>query len=126
MSDEKLMASVMGRIDKTESCWLWTGARFTSTGYGKMTRAHGSKGQLKYSTAHRLVYELLVGPLPAEMHLHHLCGTKLCVNPEHLQVVTRRDHANITFRPRRLERLVAAYGRVMARYAARQEVQVGN
>jgi hypothetical protein len=47
MKPETLMASVMRRINKTETCWLWTG-QFYKHGYGRATRPHGSKGQVKY------------------------------------------------------------------------------
>jgi HNH endonuclease len=120
MKPETLMASVLRRIDKGASCWIWTGAKLAN-GYGKAPRPHGSAGHVKYVTAHRLVYELLVGPLSAELHLHHLCGNRMCVNPDHLRPVTAAEHAEITYKPRRLARLVAAYERVMGRYAARLE-----
>jgi hypothetical protein len=40
--------------------------------------------------AHRVAYELLVGPIPDGMHLDHLCRTPACVNPAHLEPVTPR------------------------------------
>lgn len=42
--------------------------------------------------AHRFVYETLIGPIPGGMTLDHLCKNKLCVNPEHLEVVTRGEN----------------------------------
>lgn len=121
MKPETLVASVMRRINKTDSCWLWTGAKL-STGYGKATLPHGSKGQVRYTGAHRLVYELLVEPIASEMTLHHTCNTPLCVNPAHLQPITRRAHASISQARRRALMLRDAYERVMTRYAARMEV----
>lgn len=40
--------------------------------------------------AHRVAYELLIGPIPAGMTLDHLCRNRLCVNPVHLEAVTNR------------------------------------
>lgn len=37
--------------------------------------------------AHRLMYELLVGPIPAGLHLDHLCRNPACCNPRHLEAV---------------------------------------
>jgi len=40
--------------------------------------------------AHRLAYEVLVGPIPAGLQIDHLCRNKRCVNPQHLQAVTQQ------------------------------------
>ena len=34
--------------------------------------------------AHRLTYELLVGPVCVAVHLDHRCRHRWCVNPDHL------------------------------------------
>ena len=41
---------------------------------------------------HRLVYELLVGMIPTEYVLDHLCRNRRCCNPEHLEPVTMREN----------------------------------
>lgn len=68
-------------------CWLWLGATQNS-GYGhtKLPRSRKSTG------AHRLSYMLHVGPIPANSDVCHKCDTKLCVNPAHLFVGSRRDN----------------------------------
>jgi hypothetical protein len=38
--------------------------------------------------AHRAVWEQYVGPIPEGKDLHHKCGLKHCVNPDHLEPVT--------------------------------------
>lgn len=60
-------------------CWLWTGS-LNAAGYGK----HGKK------VAHRVVYELLVGPIPPGLQMDHLCRVRRCVNPDHLEPVTQQ------------------------------------
>lgn len=42
--------------------------------------------------AHRAVYEALVGPIPPELELDHLCRNPACVNPAHLEPVTRKEN----------------------------------
>ena len=42
--------------------------------------------------AHRFAYELLVGPIPDDLELDHLCRNTCCVNPEHLEAVTHLEN----------------------------------
>ena len=72
-------------IEITGCCWLWSGT--TWNGYGRLKH----RGQRRL--AHRLVYELLVGPIPDGLSLDHLCAIKTCVNPDHLQPVTLPENA---------------------------------
>lgn len=65
-----------------DECWPWLGA--TSHGYGRFYLDGG------LVQAHRVAYSLLVGPVPDE--LHHACENRACVNPSHLEPVTRREH----------------------------------
>ena len=71
---------------KTDTCWLWQKGR-TSTGYGsfKITRTRGIK-------AHRFVYELTYGPIPAGLFVCHHCDVPLCVRPDHLFLGTAGDN----------------------------------
>ena len=62
-------------------CRLWTGA-LNSRGYGQVWDDGRSR------SAHRVAYELAVGPIPAGLVIDHLCGVRRCVEPAHLQPVT--------------------------------------
>ncbi len=75
-------------IDPLTGCWLWNASK-TSTGYGQFR--FGSQGTSPQK-AHRVSYELSVGPIPFGFHLHHQCETTLCVNPNHLLAVTPKEH----------------------------------
>lgn len=66
-------------------CWLWTKSK-SRDGYGWTSLAN------KTHQAHRLVYRLKVGEPPAGLHLDHLCRTRHCVNPDHLEPVTPREN----------------------------------
>lgn len=67
-----------------DTCWTWTGARLTN-GYGSFITAWPSK-----TVAHRWAYEQLVADVPAGLDLDHLCRNRACVNPWHLEPVTRK------------------------------------
>lgn len=69
----------------SDGCWEWIGAR-GGHGYGNF----GVGGRTV--RPHRYVYELLVGPIPAGFELDHLCRNRLCVRPDHLEPVTRREN----------------------------------
>jgi hypothetical protein len=62
-------------------CWTWTAA-MKPEGYGKFY----VDGALRQ--AHRVAYELLVGPIPGGLFLDHLCRNPRCVNVDHLEPVT--------------------------------------
>lgn len=71
-------------------CWLWTAGWNRKIGYGLMyVRGRGRFG-IEY--AHRLSYELFNGPLVKGMTIDHLCRVRLCVNPKHLEQVTRGEN----------------------------------
>jgi hypothetical protein len=71
------------------SCWLWT-AGLSPQGYG--TFGIGSRTEGK-QVAHRISYELAIGPIPTGMHVDHICGRRSCVNPRHLRAVTVKQNA---------------------------------
>jgi HNH endonuclease len=76
------------RVDD-HGCWIWTG-RVGTSGYGLChVRV---EGRPRTAVAHRRAYELFVGPIPAGLHLDHLCRTPLCVNPGHLEPVTPQEN----------------------------------
>lgn len=77
-----LPARIVAKITFGE-CWEWTGA-INGSGYGNAW-LHG-----KVRRAHRVVYEVLVGPIPAGLELDHLCRNRKCVRPEHLEPVSHK------------------------------------
>ena len=73
-------------IDVPESgCWVWM-STLTPGGYGIV----GYKG--KTTGAHRVAYELKCGSIPDKLDLDHLCRVRCCINPDHLEPVTRSEN----------------------------------
>jgi hypothetical protein len=67
-------------------CWLWLGAIHPENGYGAMWDGE------KLGRAHRVIYEAVNNMVPEGMDLDHLCRVRHCVNPDHLEPVTRSEN----------------------------------
>jgi hypothetical protein len=81
------------KVARRESgCWEWRGAHFQATGYAVFTIRSDRDGKWRPTVAHRVSYELHVGPIPAGMPLDHLCRNRGCVNPKHLEPISHREN----------------------------------
>jgi hypothetical protein len=94
---------LLSKVDVPASwltCWTWKG-HVIPKGYGQIYVG----GRMK--RAHRVAYELAIGPIPEGMNLDHLCHTRdsscsggdsclhrRCVNPLHLEPVSARDNTH--------------------------------
>ena len=67
-----------------EGCWPWIGNSFA--GYGRGVFLGESK------PAHRWAYQHWVGPIDEHAEIHHRCANRLCVNPDHLQMVSGAEN----------------------------------
>jgi hypothetical protein len=66
--------------------------KLQSAGYVQMM----INGRMKL--LHRYRFELAYGPVPEKYDLHHECENEWCVNPLHLQMLTRAQHLQLTYR----------------------------
>lgn len=79
MYDQETQQRFWNKVNKTDTCWLWTGYT-DSHGYGAL------KFQKGKFLARRVSYELANGPIPERYFVRHNCDTRLCVNPDHLYI----------------------------------------
>ena len=90
---ERFFASV----EFTDSCWLWHG-RTSDHGYGRFYTGG------RYLPAHRWTYQFCVGLVPDDLTIDHLCRVRLCVRPDHIEVVPMRVNVLRGLGPKRPER----------------------
>lgn len=72
-----------------DGCWLYRGR--LKDGY-----AYVWGDEAKCAIGHRVAYESLVGPIPADMEIDHLCRVRNCINPAHLEAVTQDENKRRT------------------------------
>lgn len=82
-AQERFLSSVMP--EPNSGCFLWIGF-IDYNGYGKFS----------WKWAHRLAYELFVGPIPRGLVIDHICSVRSCVNPDHLRAVTQKENIENT------------------------------
>ena len=68
------------RVNKTNTCWLWTGPK-----------RNGKYGAVGSMDAHRISWMLTFGD-PGSLFILHKCDVKTCVRPDHLFLGTQADN----------------------------------
>lgn len=82
------------RVKKTDDCWLWQG-RLDHQGYGRIAvLREGRAYKYEMMLVHRFAYSLAHGPIPDGLEVDHVkargCTNRHCVNPAHLEAVTKK------------------------------------
>ena len=82
----RFLSKVTPNFEDLSGCWEWTDGAKTREGYGRFQLMGKSRA------AHRIIYQLLIGPIGQNKTIDHLCRNPSCVNPSHLECVTIKEN----------------------------------
>jgi len=80
---EKTLKRFFDKVDVGD-CWQWVASK-TSDGYGQFFPGDGKRWR-----SHRWLWTQLVGPIASGLEVDHLCRNRACVNPDHLEPVSKK------------------------------------
>ena len=89
LNRQRLLDSVVS--DPDSGCWLWRG-QISNSGYGRIM--YSSENGRAMESAHRASYLIFVGPIPNGTFIRQSCGNRLCINPEHLEVLQEKSSSH--------------------------------
>ena len=83
-----VLERLLARVVYDHGCWRFTGTR-TAYGHGRINLGRSHEGT---EHVHRVAYRAMVGPIEGDAVVDHLCREPACVNPVHLEVVSRDEN----------------------------------
>jgi hypothetical protein len=86
--EDRFIERVKEPFDAHNDCFEWTGSK-TGSGYGQIWLDANRR-----ECAHRIAYELFVGPIQEGYHVDHLCRNRGCVRPDHLEAIPRKENVS--------------------------------
>ena len=76
------------KAEKIGECLVWKSAKVKSKNL-EYVYFHFNGAAVR---ANRFAYAIAHGECPTNLQIDHICHNTLCVNPDHLQAVTRREN----------------------------------
>jgi hypothetical protein len=85
----RIIANLEKHSERSGECLLWTG-RTSSDGYSRLWLT--VDGRALSINAYRAAWIVHRGIIPEGLVLDHLCRNRLCINLDHLEIVTNRTN----------------------------------
>jgi len=94
---QRVLDHFWAKVEKgaSDECWAWRGR--TVRGYGVFAAWMTEQRASQTWRAHRFSFAVMIGSIPEGLVLGHLCNTKHCVNPAHLELVTTQENSRRAF-----------------------------
>ena len=102
-----MSSQVLYDVDPVFGCHLWTGKVSSTSGRPIIWRGRSPVN------AYVVVYELEVGTIPPGYVIEHSCRRPMCVNPLHLEAVTKQQNERLKSMRYRLARRTCARGHAL-------------
>lgn len=95
-------------VELATGCFVCMSLLPNQDGYLRKTWGSARRGQRVAEMFHRFIYRAHYGEIPSGLEVDHICGIRLCCNPDHLRLLRRSTHASITNMACYADRLAAA------------------
>lgn len=74
-------------------CYVPISHKLNADGYFRKNWGNRRSNDAHAEMFHRAIYRMHNGEIPAGYEVDHMCRVRACCNPDHLQLLTRSDHA---------------------------------
>lgn len=85
MTPQQQKIQGMTYLQNDTGCWIWKG-QISNSGYGRIMEMQEDK-RTKMISAQTASYQAFIGPVPQGNLVKQSCGNRLCINPEHLELL---------------------------------------
>lgn len=92
--DRPELESLNNYLPADSGCWVWQGY-IDRNGYGRVYDPTAPQGK-RTDWVHRVSYSHFKGPIPERHEIDHTCQNTACMNPDHLDAVTKAEHVRRT------------------------------
>jgi hypothetical protein len=85
MTPKQIKLQAMTHQQDDTGCWIWNG-QISNSGYGRLKEIQDNK-RIVMVSAQTASYNAYISPVPDGYLVRQQCGNRLCINPEHLELI---------------------------------------